>query len=119
LLCRGVISPAIAAEQMLKQQNPEEYERRKVEAYVQGEGNPSPSVVLFTTDVASMALQELIHRLQGFRGEHGAIAQRVRKFALMEDRRQGQTSKLHCAVCSSDKNWGIGDNTKTFIGLVW
>jgi molybdopterin/thiamine biosynthesis adenylyltransferase len=117
LLCRGVINLTIARDQMLKQQNPDEYERRKAEAYVQGEGNPSPSVVLFTTDVASMALQELVHRLQGFRGDDGSVAQRVRKFKLMDDRRQGGVSQPHCPVCSSSAHWGIGD-TEPFLGLL-
>lgn len=117
LLCRGVINPAIARDQLLKQQNPEEYDRRKAEAYVHGEGNPSPSVVLFTTDVASMALQELVQRLQGFRGDDGAAAQRVRKFKLMDDRRQGCNPQPHCPVCGSSAHWGMGD-TEPFLGLL-
>jgi molybdopterin/thiamine biosynthesis adenylyltransferase len=117
LLCREIISPRIAGEQMLKYQNPDEYERRKEEAYVLGEGNPSPSVVLFTTDVASMALQELVHRLQGFRGSDHAIQQRVRKFKLGEDRHQGMSPKPHCQVCGSSEHWGIGD-IKPFLNLV-
>ena len=104
---------------MLKYQNPDEYERRKQEAYVLGEGNPSPSVVLFTTDVASMALQEFVHRLQGFRGNDGAVSQKVRKFKLREDedRHQGMKAKLHCQVCGSSEHWGIGD-VEPFLNLV-
>jgi molybdopterin/thiamine biosynthesis adenylyltransferase len=117
LLCREIISPKIAGEQILKYQNPDEYERRKEEAYVLGEGDPSPSVVLFTTDVASMALQELVHRLQGFRGSDGAVQQQVRKFKLREDRRQGTSSKPHCQVCGSSEHWGIGD-VKPFLHVV-
>lgn len=117
LLCRGIINPAIARDQALKQQNPEEYERRKLEAYVLGEGNPSPSVVLFTTDVASMGLQELLHRLQGFRGINGAIAQRVRKFRFTEDRRQGATHNPCCPVCGVTEHWGRGD-VEPFLGQV-
>jgi molybdopterin/thiamine biosynthesis adenylyltransferase len=116
LLCREIINTKIAGDQILKYQNPEEYERRKEEAYVLGEGNPSPSVVLFTTDVASMALQEFVHRLQGFRGNDGAVQQQVRKFKLREDRRQGISSKPHCQVCGSTELWGIGD-TGAFLGL--
>jgi len=71
LLCHQVINPAIAAEQALKRMNPTEYESRKAEAYVIGEGNPNPSVVTFTTELACMGINELIHRLQGFRGENG------------------------------------------------
>jgi molybdopterin/thiamine biosynthesis adenylyltransferase len=117
LLCRGVINTKTAHDQLLKQTNPEEYERRKAEAYVQGEGNPNPSVVLFTTDVASMALQELVHRLQGFRGSDSTASQRVRKFKLMEDRRQGGVCQPHCPVCGKSTHWGIGD-TEPFLGIV-
>ncbi len=35
-------------------------ERRKREAYVRGEGNPNPAVVTFTTEVACMAVNELL-----------------------------------------------------------
>ena len=117
LLCRGVISPAIARDEALKQNNPAEYERRKSEAYVLGEGNPSPAVVLFTTDVAIMAIKELIHRLQGFRGENNAVAQRVRKFHLMEDRRQGANPDPYCPVCGAVEHWGRGD-IDPFLNLV-
>jgi hypothetical protein len=73
--------------------------------------------VLFTTDVASMALQELVHRLQGFRGQDGAVSQQVRKFKLREDRRQGMPPKPHCQVCDSAERWGIGD-VEPFLDLV-
>jgi molybdopterin/thiamine biosynthesis adenylyltransferase len=117
LLCREVINPTIARDELLKQHNPEEYERRKAEAYVQGEGNPSPSVVLFTTDVANMALQELVHRLQGFRGKESLTKQRVRKFNLMDDRRQGIKSQPYCSVCGCSDHWAMGD-TNPFLGLL-
>lgn len=117
LLCRGVINPATARDQALKQQNPEEYELRKAEAYIVGEGNPSPSVVLFTTDVASMGLQELLHRLQGFRGKDATVPHRVRKFKLMEDRRPGCIPNENCSVCGVTEHWGLGD-IEPFLGLV-
>ena len=109
LLCREVINPVVARDEALKRNAPAEYERRKAEAYVLGEGNPSPAVVLFTTDVAIMAIEELVHRLQGFRGENGAIAQRVRKFHLMTDRKQAADSKSHCPICGTADCWGKGD----------
>jgi molybdopterin/thiamine biosynthesis adenylyltransferase len=109
LLCREVINPVIARDETLKREQPDEYERRKAEAYVLGEGNPSPAVVLFTTDVAIMALEEMVHRFQGFRGEEGAVAQRVRKYHLLTDRRQGARVKEYCRVCSTDECWGRGD----------
>ena len=109
LLCREVINPVAARDEALKRNDPAEYERRKAEAYVLGEGNPSPAVVLFTTGVAIMAIEELVHRLQGFRGENGAIAQRVRKFHLMTDRKQAADSKSHCPICGTADCWGKGD----------
>jgi molybdopterin/thiamine biosynthesis adenylyltransferase/proteasome lid subunit RPN8/RPN11 len=109
LLCREVINPVVARDEALKRNAPAEYERRKAEAYVLGEGNPSPAVVLFTTDVAIMAIEELVHRLQGFRGENGATAQRVRKFHLMTDRKQAADSKSHCPICGTAGCWGKGD----------
>jgi len=109
LLCREVINFVAARDEALKRNHPVEYERRKAEAYVLGEGNPSPAVVLFTTDVAIMAIEELVHRLQGFRGENGATAQRVRKFHLMTDRKQAADSKSHCPICGTADCWGKGD----------
>ena len=109
LLCREVINPVVARDEALKRNDPAEYERRKAEAYVLGEGNPSPAVVLFTTDVAIMAIEELVHRLQGFRGENGATGQRVRKFHLMTDRKQAADSKSHCPICGTADCWGKGD----------
>jgi molybdopterin/thiamine biosynthesis adenylyltransferase len=117
LMCNGVINPAVARSESLKLINPDEYERQKAEAYVIGEGNPSPAVVTFTTDVASMAVQETLHRLQGFRGEGGSVANRVRKFGLMSDRHQSAKPHPHCPICASEDHWGRGD-VEPFLGLV-
>lgn len=117
LLCRGVINPAIASAEALRRTNPEEYERRKAEAYVAGEGNPAPAVVTFTTEAACMAVNEMLHRMQGFRGQDGAAANRVRKFHLGEDRRPGHKSGSACPVCGNDSYWGRAD-MKPFLDRV-
>ncbi|MCU7919817.1 MAG: ThiF family adenylyltransferase [Candidatus Thiodiazotropha sp. (ex Epidulcina cf. delphinae)] len=109
LLCREVIDPAIAADQALKRKNPEEFERRKAEAYVYGEGNPSPAVVTFTTELACMGVNELLHRLQGFRGPDGHAPNRVRLFQHNEDRRPGHSPRNECPLCASEDVWGKGD----------
>ena len=109
LLCREVINPIVARDEALKREQPDEYERRKAEAYVIGEGNPSPAVVLFTTDVAIMALEEMVHRIQGFRGDEGSTAHRVRKYHLLTDRKPGVRADEYCPVCSIDECWGRGD----------
>jgi molybdopterin/thiamine biosynthesis adenylyltransferase len=117
LLCREVIVPTIAASEALRRSDPEEYERRKAEAYVVGEGNPSPAVVTFTTELACMAVNEMIHRMQGFRGPSGSAANRVRKFHLQEDRRPGHKPRPACLVCDSQGFWGRAD-MNPFLGMV-
>lgn len=118
LLCRHVISTQRAREESLQAANPAEYERQKLEAYVVGEGNPSPSVVTFTTEVATMAINELIHRLQGFRGLNGSTASRTRQFHRMHDLRPGDVPADDCPVCGDDFYWGLGDMTP-FLDQVW
>lgn len=114
LLCRGVIDPEIARAETMRRTNPEEYEQRKAEAYVAGAGNPNPAVVTFTTELACMAVNELLHRMQGFKGEDGAAANRVRKFHLGEDRRPGHKPGPACQMCAGKEKWGRGD-TQQFL----
>jgi molybdopterin/thiamine biosynthesis adenylyltransferase len=109
LSCRGVIDHVAARDEALRRSNPAEYERRKAEAYVAGEGDPRPAVVTFTTEVATMAVNEMLHRLQGFRGPSGAVAQRVRKFHLGEDFRPGSRRTSGCRICDDPAIWGKGD----------
>lgn len=51
LSCRSVINPEIARAETMRRNDPDEYELRKAEAYVFGEGNPNPAVVTFTTEL--------------------------------------------------------------------
>jgi molybdopterin/thiamine biosynthesis adenylyltransferase len=116
LICRRVVDPAIAAEEALRRSDPTEYERRKAEAYVRGEGSPAPAVISFTTSVATMAIEEMIQRLQGFRGGDGCIANRVRRFGFVEDVRPG-AARQPCRVCGSPLIVGAGD-VLPFLGRV-
>lgn len=118
LLCRGVVSPRLAREEALKAADPAEYARQKAEAYVIGEGNPSPAVVTFTTEVATMALNELLQRLQGFRGAVGSTPSRTRQFHRMHDLRPADTPQEDCPVCGTDFYWGLGD-VEPFLDQVW
>lgn len=114
LVCRRIVDPGAAADEALRRNDPEEYERRKAEAYVRGEGNPSPAVISFTTSVATMAVEEMIQRMNQFRGEDGSIANRVRKFNLVEDFRPG-AKKEPCRICGSVRIHGLGD-VQPFLG---
>jgi molybdopterin/thiamine biosynthesis adenylyltransferase len=109
LLCRGVINLRMAMSEALRRSNPAEFERQKEEAYVLGEGEPNPAVVTFTTEVATMAVNEMLHRLQGFRGVGGSTAQRTRLFHRMHDLRPGEQPSQECGVCGSSAVLGRGD----------
>ncbi len=117
LMCRKVISTELARAESLRRANHSEYERQKAEAYVVGEGNPRPAVVTFTTEAATMAVNEMIHRIQGFRGPGGSADNRVRKFHLMEDRLPGHKPCKGCRICDRQTIWGRGDEDP-FLGLV-
>lgn len=108
LLCRGIVDPVTARNEDLRRRNPEEYERRKREAYVHG-GGPAPAVVTFTTATACLAVDELLQALVGFRGPDGWAWQRTRRFDLLQDRRPGATPDPHCPVCSQTEYWGRAD----------
>ncbi len=109
LLCRGIVDPVTARDEDLKRHHPEEYDRRKREAYVRGGGDPAPAVVTFTTATACMAVDELLQALTGFRGPEGWVWQRSRRFDRLEDRRPGAQHDPHCPVCTSKAYWGRAD----------
>jgi len=107
LSCRCVTDPTIAAEEALRRELPAEYEKRKAEAYVFGEGNPSPVVVTFTTELACVAVNEMINRINGFCGN--PMKNLVRKFHLREDFKPGAKPHPGCALCDDPRYWGRGD----------
>lgn len=108
LLCRGAVDLEVALEEDLRRKNPTEYERRKREAYVRGGGNPNPAVVTFTTEVACMAVNELLNRLVGFRKKNMGAEVR-RRFLYCEDRATSARPRSTCPICCSRESWGAGD----------
>lgn len=109
LLCRNVINPEVVRSESLRRYNPDEYRRLKKEAYVVGEGNPSPAVMTFTTEVAIMAVNEFIHRIQGFRGPSGSASERLRLFSTCVDKKTGGKIREGCDLCHTQFFWGRGD----------
>ena len=109
LLCRKIADPQLAAEESLRRINPAEYERRRRERYIRGGGDPAPAVVTFTTEVACMAVSELLQGLTDFRGTGGWAWQRVRRFDINQDRLQGAKRNETCSICSTHRYWGRAD----------
>ncbi|QNN23363.1 ThiF family adenylyltransferase [Planctomycetales bacterium ZRK34] len=108
LLCRKAIDHQLAREEHLKRVNPAEYLARREQQYVHGDPGPTPAVVTFTTSVACMAVDELVHRLTGYR-RADPCSHRVRKFHLLEDKRPGIADGRTCSLCVTPDAWGRGD----------
>lgn len=109
LICSGVVNAARANEEDLERTRPEEFQRRKDEAYVIGGGDPAPAVVTFTTEMAAVAVDELIAALTGFHGMEGMIPNRVRRWHARDDRFIAHHRRDGCPVCNSDWSCGAGD----------
>jgi molybdopterin/thiamine biosynthesis adenylyltransferase len=110
MLCRNIVNRQRAAEEQLQRHDPAEYAWQRGQQYVEGSADPAPAVVTLTTDVACMAVDELVHRLTGYRCV-GSIAHRVRKYHLLDDKRPGPKPAEFCPICISGKYWGRGDVT--------
>ncbi len=109
LICSGVVNAARASEEDLERTRPDEFQKRKAEAYVIGGGDPAPAVVTFTTEMAAMAVNEMIAALTGFHGMEGMIPNRVRRWHARDDRFIAHAQREGCPVCNSELSRGAGD----------
>lgn len=109
LLCGGFIDPRRAREEALLRSDPDGYERLKEEAYVLGEGDPSPAVVTFTTEAATMAVNEWLAGITGLAGSSGMLPTRMRRFHARDERFPAIESQVGCPCCASPDNLGRGD----------
>lgn len=109
LICGGVVNATRAQEEELERNQPDEFKRRKAEAYVVGAGDPAPAVVTFTTEMASVAVDEMIAALTGFHGAGGMIPTRVRRWHARDDRFLNVQAREGCPVCQSEDSRGAGD----------
>jgi len=112
LITKGNINIQRAYEQGLKRNNPENYKKLKDEAYVIGEGNPSPAVVTFTTQIASMSVNELLNRMQGY---NPCLLEFPHKQYFFHRHGNGSgifpgnISNNECRICGQSNYWGRGD----------
>ena len=108
LLTKGFINLEIANSENLRRKNPQTYESLKKEAYIIGEGNPSPSVVTFTTAVATKAVNEFLNRLIGFNSNFN-IPHKLFFFNHDEKINPGNISNNDCPICGKTDYCGMGD----------
>lgn len=111
LLCRNIVDPRRAREEELCARDPEAYARQVKEGYILGGGDPEPAFISMTTSVATLAMEELLQLMTGFRGDGAVVTQRLRRFQVPEDRRTGAKTDPDCPICSETDCWGLGDVT--------
>jgi molybdopterin/thiamine biosynthesis adenylyltransferase len=110
-VCRSLISNQKMLEEGMERRDPARYEEYRRAGYVQGGDDPSPAVVTFTTEIAAVAVNELLHRLIGFRGAQGHCTERVRRFDWIKDAEITPAGKrdTSCRLCFLRKYDGRGD----------
>lgn len=109
LLCGSYVDPRRAREEAIRRDDPDAYERLKEEAYVLGEGDPSPAVVTFTTEAAAMAVNEWLAGVTGLAGEVGMVPTRMRRFHARDERRPFVESQPDCPCCNQPATLGRAD----------
>lgn len=112
-VCRRLISSQHMLEEGMSRKDPRLYEQYRRAGYIEGVTDPSPVVVTFTTELAAMAVNELLHRLTGFRGPNGHCAERIRRFDWVKDADSvpGSIRNPDCPLCGKRKYDGRGDMT--------
>lgn len=117
LVTKGNINMDVAYAENLKRDDPENYKRLKDEAYVIGEGNPSPAIVTFTTQIATMAVNELLNRIQGYNVHALAAPHKIFFFHRGMEIHPGNISNNECRICGMNNYWGRGD-MQPFLDMV-
>lgn len=112
-VCRGLISSNRMHAEALLRTDPLLYERRRRAGYVPSLDEQNPAVITFTTEVATMAVNELFQRLTGFRGPAGQAYERVRRFDELKDSDTTPAGKSRpgCKLCDRRIYDGRGDCT--------
>lgn len=117
LFCRGVITPKMIAAEIEYRNDPEQYKKLNKEGYVPDLPGTAPSVIMFTSGVASTAISEMLHRLTGFMGEDRNSTEVLLRFDESKISTNSKPIK-DCCWCGDITRWGDGD-TDPFLGLTW
>lgn len=117
LLCGDYVDPRHAREEALRRNDPDAYQRLKEEAYVLGEGDPSPAVITFTTEAATMAVNEWLAGVTGLAGAGGMLPTRMRRFHARDERRPLVDSRIGCPCCNQAETLGRAD-VQPFLDMV-
>ncbi len=117
LFCRGRITPERVGTESQRETNPILAAERVRDGYAPELEEPAPSVIPFTTTVASSAVSELLNRLTGFIGEVSKGSELLHLFDASLIRRNSKSSEPDC-FCAPRNNWMRGD-TRPLLDTSW
>jgi molybdopterin/thiamine biosynthesis adenylyltransferase len=117
LLCRGRITGEGVAGDAMRRFQPELAAELEKEGYLGGTGAAAPSVVAFTTMVASTAVTEFLHRLTGILGEERCSSEVLLFIHDGRIRTNRKESRPGC-FCSDSSFIASGDR-KPFLNMMW
>ncbi len=117
LFCRGAVTPKAIGAEILHATNPAEYEARKKEGYVPGLPGNAPTVITFTSSVASAAISEMLQRITGYMDSGRNSTEIVLRFDESKISTNSKSAKPDC-WCSDRNVWGMGD-VDPFLDLTW
>lgn len=117
LVTKGNINMDIAYAENLKRNEPENYRKLKEEAYVIGEGNPAPAVVTFTTQIATIAVNELLNKILGYNPQALTSSHKIFFFHRGIEIHPENVPNNDCRICGMNNYWGRGD-MQPFLDMV-
>lgn len=117
LFCRGRIKPAMIASESLELTNPSGAKELRREGYIPELPGTAPSVISFTTTIASTAINEFLNKLTGYMGSERESNEILQLFDTTVIKRNKQISKEDC-FCGDPYFIGRGDKSK-FLDLIW
>jgi molybdopterin/thiamine biosynthesis adenylyltransferase/proteasome lid subunit RPN8/RPN11 len=117
LFCRGRISPERIKAESDAARDPEEAAALVKEGYAPELDMADPSVIPFTSAIASFAVTEFLHRLTGFMGNQRRSTEVIHIFDRSETHTNATPPSQDCK-CTQAELRGIGD-TRNFLGMLW
>lgn len=106
LLARGGYRMASVAAEAMRRENPERYAEQRRAGYIEHVDDDRPAVISLNTYAASMAVNELLARLHGFRADDDAKFA-SRRISLVEEHTRFSAPVAPCPVMSP--HLGRGD----------
>jgi molybdopterin/thiamine biosynthesis adenylyltransferase len=117
LFCRERIDPNLVTAESMEVLDPEASRSLREEGYAPELEDPSPSVIPFTTTVASLAISEFLHRLSGFMGVERVSNEILIRFDESDIKRNSRSSKPDC-FCGDSYYLNRGD-TNPMLDSLW